>query len=152
MDDIDKLVLNEVQYNFPLTSRPYRKIGENIGISESHVMRRLRRLSKAGVIRYIGAVFNSERIGFESTLVAAYVPKEKLKKVVRIINAFPEVTHNYLRKDYEFNLWFTVTTPKGKLSSFLRRIKRLTGIKKMIDLEKRKTFKIDTRFLLIDGK
>jgi DNA-binding Lrp family transcriptional regulator len=40
------------------------------------------------------------------------VPQEALERAAQIVNAYPGVSHNYLRPD-NFNMWFTIAVPVG---------------------------------------
>jgi len=148
MDKLDKFLLEEVQFNFPVTAKPYREIGKRLGLSEKEVINRLIRLKENGVIRYIGAIFNTAKLGMESTLIAAQVSSGDLKRISAIINKFDNVSHNYLREGSRFNLWFTVTAPSGKLERVIKKIRTITGMKNIMSLRNRRTFKIDVRFRL----
>ncbi|MFH1338564.1 MAG: Lrp/AsnC family transcriptional regulator [Candidatus Omnitrophota bacterium] len=150
MNKKEKRLLEELQFNFPITSRPYLEIGKRTGFSESGLLHKARALKKRGIIRYIGPVFNLNKMGFSSTLIAARVPESKIERAVRIINDYPQVSHNYLR-DAEFNIWFTVTAPsRSRLLRIIREIKRKAGIKDkdILSLNTLKVFKIDARFKL----
>ena len=37
IDDVDKAILNRIQSDFPITSRPYRTIGNDLGLSEDEL-------------------------------------------------------------------------------------------------------------------
>jgi len=50
LDDIDKSILNLIQSNFPITTRPYKTIADNFGLSEQDVLTRLSNLKKQGII------------------------------------------------------------------------------------------------------
>lgn len=78
--------------------------------------------------------------------MALSVPEKDLPAVARIVNSFDNVSHNYLRSDSKFNLWFTLTAPKGELSKEIKKIKKLTGIRDILNLKSKKVYKIDTRF------
>jgi DNA-binding Lrp family transcriptional regulator len=41
IDDVDKAILNRIQSDFPITSRPYRIIAEDLGLSEGEVLKRI---------------------------------------------------------------------------------------------------------------
>jgi DNA-binding Lrp family transcriptional regulator len=144
----DRRLLRELQEHFPLAARPYLEIARSLGLSEAEVLAKVRALRKKRVIRYIGGVFDTKKLGRVSTLIAMRVPKKKIKQVSSIINGFAQVSHNYLR-DGSFNLWFTLSAgSKSELSRLIRRIKKLTGITRLLDLATRKVFKIDARFAL----
>ncbi len=107
IDETDRALLNEVQSDFPVQSHPYKALGARIGVSEKEALARIAKLREAGIIRRIGASINSRKLGFVSTLVTARVPVEQLDDFVAVVNSFPGVTHNYLRK-HDFNVWFTL--------------------------------------------
>ncbi len=146
MDDTDKAILNRIQSDFPITSRPYQSIGEDLELSESEVMDRLVRLKDMGIIRRIGGNFVPGKLGFVSTLCAAHVPEEKIEQFAQIVNQFAGVTHNYQR-DNRYNVWFTFIAPsREKISECLDLISRQTGIEEIIDLPATKVFKIRAQF------
>lgn len=66
-DLIDKRLLDIIQTAFPLVSRPYAELGERLGISEDEAFARVRRMRESGLIRRLGANFQSAKLGFRST-------------------------------------------------------------------------------------
>ena len=62
MDDIDRAIINEIQSDFPITSRPYHELGRNFNLSESEVIERVKILKAEGVIRRIGGNFHSKSL------------------------------------------------------------------------------------------
>jgi DNA-binding Lrp family transcriptional regulator len=142
----DKFLLQELQSNFPLTIRPFQEIGKRFNLSEQQAIKRIRGLKNKGFIRYIGPVFDLRRLGIKSTLVALNVPEKHLTKTARLINGYPEVTHNYLRKG-KFNIWFTLSaTSKKRIVNLLNEVKQKAKIKQSLHLRSQKVFKIDSRF------
>ena len=148
MDDVDKKILNILQTRFPLVPEPYDAVGEELGLTGDEVVERVRRLKAEGVIRRIGAVFDSRRLGYASTLCAARVPEEKIRAFVEIVNGYPGVTHNY-RRGHEYNVWFTfIAQDKETLERALAEIRSRTGVEDVISMEAVKTFKINASFEL----
>ena len=146
-DDIDRAILNVIQKDFPIVTRPYEKVGETIGLTEKEVIERVARLRESGVIRRIGASFNPRELGYTSTLVAAKVAPEKLDDTVAAINRLPQVTHNYER-EHEYNVWFTVIARSGEeITAILEKIKNETGAE-LIELPATHIFKIDASMKL----
>jgi len=144
----DRFFLEELQNNFPLSSRPYSEIAKKLRLSERVVMNRVKNLMKRKIIRYVGGIFDTKRLGVESTLVAMAVPEQRLPEVAGIINAYPQISHNYLR-NAKFNLWFTLSAPnRNKLKNLLSEIRKKTGINQMLNLSTVRVFKIDARFNL----
>ena len=146
MDDIDRNILNEIQSNFPIASRPFFELGKRFDLSENEVLERVKRLKEEGVIRRIGGNFNSKKLDFSSTLCAAKVPEEKLDHFVETVNGYPGVTHNYLRK-HEYNVWFTFIAPSmTHIEKALEEISDTTGVSEILNLPAVKLFKIKVDF------
>lgn len=147
MDEYDKKILNIIQSGFPLVECPYNEIGKMVGLDEDEVWQRVGQLRKNGVIRRIGANFQSKKLGYVSTLCAAHVPEEKLDKTIEVINSFPGVTHNYLRT-HKYNLWFTII---GKNNEVIREnistMEKLAEIE-ILNLPASKLFKIKVNFMM----
>jgi len=126
LDELDKKLVVLLQENFPLVLNPFEKLGRRLKLSEEEVISRIKRLKSLGIIRRIGPIHNPEASGFKRTLVGMSAPEDKLKKAVELINSFKEVTHNYLRKDDTFNLWWTLICPTRRRSNeIIRTIKHL---------------------------
>jgi heme b synthase len=148
MDSIDKSILNEIQSNFPITSEPFKSLGERLGISEEEVIHRIKVLKEKGIIRRIGGNFHSSRLNFVSTLCAAKVPEDKIDVFVREVNKYPGVTHNYLRNG-RYNIWFTfIAESMDYIEEALKNISQKTGIRDIINLPAVKMFKIKVDFEL----
>ncbi len=142
MDSIDRQILNEIQSDFPITSRPYLDMGKHLDLTEQEVFERVKRLKLEGIIRRIGGNFNSRRLGFTSTLCAARVPEEKVKGFVDVVNGYKGVTHNYLR-NHDYNVWFTFMAPaKEYINNALKEISEITGIDDILDLQAVRIFKL----------
>ena len=146
MDAVDRKILNILQRNFPLVAEPFKAVAEKVGKSEDDVLARIKRMKQDGIIRRIGAVFDSRKLGFVSTLCAATVPDDKLKAFVEVVNAYPGVTHNY-RRQHEYNVWFTfIASSEDDLEKNLAEIRNRTGIVNILDMRASRTFKIDASF------
>ena len=128
-DANDRKILDIIQTGFPLEARPYAVIGAAVGLSEAEVFKRVGTMRESGHIRRMGANFDSQKLGFKSTLCAAKVPEDKLADFIREVNAHPGVTHNYLR-DHEYNVWFTVIDrDMNAISRVVDEIAEKTGIR-----------------------
>lgn len=146
IDDVDRAILNQIQSDFPLTSRPYLAIGQQLKLSEDRVLKRVRRLKDAGIIRRIGGNFTPHALGFVSTLCAAKVPPDKISRFAEIVNRYPGVTHNYRRENI-FNVWFTFIAPSmDEIEANLKQIAAETGVTDILNLPATKVFKIKAEF------
>jgi DNA-binding Lrp family transcriptional regulator len=145
LDELDKAILNEIQSHFPIAARPYAEVGERVGAPEAEVIRRVQQMFEAGIIRRIGANFTSRKLGYTSTLCAAAVPPDKLEQFVEVVNRYPGVTHNYLRR-HRYNVWFTlIAESEGRLKEILGEISRATGVE-VLSLPAEQIFKIKVDF------
>ena len=146
MDKIDREIINEIQSDFPVTSEPFKELGKRFNISENEVIQRLKKLKARGIIRRIGANFDSRTLGFTSTLCAAKVPESKLGEFVKTVNSYPGVTHNYLRT-HTYNVWFTFIAPDmGIIATELEDISDKTGVVDILNLPAVRMFKIKVDF------
>ncbi|MBW1746295.1 MAG: AsnC family transcriptional regulator [Deltaproteobacteria bacterium] len=146
MDDTDRAILNQIQSDFPIMSRPYLSIADDLGLSENDVIKRLARLKENKIIRRIGGNFVPEKLGFVSTLCAAKVEKDKIDHFASIVNRYHGVTHNYQRNN-EFNIWFTFIAPSmEEIEKNLENISQETGIKEIINMPATKVYKIKAHF------
>ena len=146
MDNTDKKILNEIQSDFPIVSRPYLELGERLGLSEDDLVKSVKRLKDKGVIRRIGGNFHSSRLDFASTLCAAKVPEEEIDHFVEVVNRYPGVTHNYLR-NHDYNIWFTIIAQDmDYIEEALKKISLETGTTEIRNLPAVKTFKIKVDF------
>ena len=149
MDEIDKKILDIIQTDFPLEPRPYAVIGSQMDLTEAETLARVRVLTQKGVIRRIGANFQSKKLGWHSTLCAAAVPKDKFDAFVSAVNALPGVTHNYLRQNH-YNIWFTFIGPSwDNVCATLAELTRQTGIP-ILNLPAKKMYKIQVDFKMGD--
>ncbi|MFO7965722.1 MAG: AsnC family transcriptional regulator [Desulfobacterales bacterium] len=148
LDSVDKMILNRIQSDFPITPEPYKAIAEEVGLGEAEVISRLARLKKQGIIRRIGGNFVPSKVGYVSTLCAAKVPKEKIEAFAAVVNGYPGVTHNYLRSG-EVNIWFTLIAPSmAEIESALKAISEKTGIDDILNLPATRKYKIKAHFNL----
>ncbi|MEK6682143.1 MAG: AsnC family transcriptional regulator [Nitrospirota bacterium] len=146
MDKIDKQILNKIQTDFPVAERPYKVIAEEFGLTEEAVISCVKKLKESGIIRRLGATFDSRRLGYTSTLVSAKVPVEKISDVTALINKYPGVTHNYLREN-NYNIWFTLIAPsKEAIERILKTISDKTGIEEIRSLPAVNFFKVKVNF------
>jgi DNA-binding Lrp family transcriptional regulator len=148
LEDLDRAILNEIQSHFPLVARPYAEMGRRLGASEEEVLARVQAMHDAGIIRRIGANFTSRKLGYTSTLCAARVPPEKLEHFAAVVNRYPGVTHNYLRK-HRFNVWFTlIAESTDRLAEILEEIRMASGVEEILSLPAQEVFKIKVDFLM----
>lgn len=150
MEEFVKKLLTRLQRGLPLSKRPFQQIADELRSSEDDIVMIILDLVEKGSIREISPIFESEGMGYESTLAGAKVDKGKLDSVAEFISTHPGVTHNYER-DNELNLWFTLTVPQdGSIDRTIEVFSKLEGVDELLDLRREKTYKIRVAFNLSD--
>lgn len=109
MDECDRAIVNHLQDGFPLVPEPFKAVAAAIGIDEQALIARVERMLDTGVLTRFGPLYQVERMGGRYTLAAMSVPAADFDRVAAIVNAFPEIAHNYER-DHELSMWFVLAT------------------------------------------
>ena len=146
MDSTDRALLNVIQNHFPIAVHPYQILGLAVGTTEEDAFQRIQRLRQEGIIRRLGGVFDSRRLGYYSTLCTAKVPEEKISTLATLLEGIPGVTHNYIR-NHEYNVWFTlIARSKAVAESTLQNIREVLGVSEIYSLPATRFFKINVNF------
>jgi DNA-binding Lrp family transcriptional regulator len=112
LDDLDRELLNAVQWDFPLEVRPFAALAERLGVDEPAVRVRVAKVKDTGVLRQLSAIFDTRALGYSSALVAAKVDPDHIDEAAAVISKHPGVSHNY-KRNHDYNLWYTVAVPPG---------------------------------------
>ncbi|MRI58408.1 MAG: Lrp/AsnC family transcriptional regulator [Epsilonproteobacteria bacterium] len=139
---MEQELLTLLQKSFPITDRPFAKLGSMLGRSEDEVLQTYKKLKDDKIIRQTSAIFDTKSLGYKSSLVA--FKTNDIEKAADFINTHPGVSHNYER-DHDFNLWFTIAVePESKLGleGTVELMAKKTGAKEFIVLPTKKMFKI----------
>lgn len=128
MDKIDKQIINALQNGFPICDAPYRRVAAQMGLAEQELIDRLQALLANGILTRFGPLYNAEQMGGALTLAAVKAPVERYDEITELINAFPEVAHNYARS-HELNMWFVVATETPeRIQQTINGIEQATGL------------------------
>lgn len=145
MDGIDRSIINRLQDGFPICERPYQAMAELLGLEESQLIARLERLLADKTLTRFGPMYQIERMGGAFSLAAMSVPEADFDHVAAIVNAMPEVAHNYQRA-HPLNMWFVLATetPDG-IQAAISRIEAATG-NRVINVPKEREYFVGARF------
>nr|WP_206188549.1 AsnC family transcriptional regulator [Sedimentitalea sp. CY04] len=129
LDDTDRLLINRLQDDLPMSTNPFAEVGEELGLSEADVISRIEAMKDSGAITRFGPFFDVAAMGGAFCLCAIAVPADQFERVMTEVNDFPEVAHNYER-DHTLNMWFVLATetPEG-IAETAERIEEKTGLK-----------------------
>jgi siroheme decarboxylase len=153
MDALDARVLDMVQSGFPVCERPFAQLAGKLEIDENELLERVRKLKESGVIRRFGAVFDSRKLGYVSTLVGVKIPdQDNIPVVAAAVNEYAEVTHNYQRLD-EYNLWFTlIAAGQERIEEIIAIIGNMPQVAEIRNLPALRLFKIKADFRASAGQ
>ena len=176
MSELEQQILDLIQDAFPLVERPYKVLAEmlnelaancdsvnNVGekcanpvVSEQVVFEAVESLRASGVIRRIGGVYDSKKLGFISRLCAGKVPvstldfssephaQTSMEKFAAAVNEVPAITHNYIRS-HEYNVWFTVIAEnETAIQTVVDRVCAATDLLDVHVMSATRKFKINT--------
>jgi len=112
MDDLDIKLLKKVQDGLKLTKRPYELLGQEMGLSEDDVIRRLSSMIEEGVVRRFAAAIGHRAIGIVANAMIVWkVPAGDVERIGRIVASFEDVTHCYeraIQPEWPYNLYAMV--------------------------------------------
>jgi DNA-binding Lrp family transcriptional regulator len=124
----DARLIDRLHGELPLTDHPFADVGAELGMGEDEVIERLHRLLAQGVLTRFGPLYQIERAGGRFVLAAMEVPPERFDAVAQLVNAVPEVAHNY-RREHALNMWFVVAAESpAQCDAALERIRLATGL------------------------
>lgn len=127
LDPVDRDIINRLQDGFPICEHPYAAAAQALGIREAELLTRLKRLLDTNTLTRFGPLYNVEQAGGAFVLVAMSVPEEDLERVVEIVNAMPQVAHNYQR-EHRLNLWFVLATAtQAEIDTAVAHVEKRTG-------------------------
>lgn len=107
MDELDRRIVDHLQGGFPLCKRPFAAAAAQLGTDEATLLERLRGLLQSGTLSRFGPMYDAERLGGAFTLCALSVSANDFERVASLVNAHPEVAHNYER-GHLYNMWFVL--------------------------------------------
>ena len=129
MDDIDRRIINELQDGLPLREHPFAPLAAQLQISEQAIVDRIEELLADGYLTRFGPLYNADRLGGALSLCALHAPKNTFDDVAAVVNAHPEVAHNYER-DHALNMWFVLATERPEeISKVVKDIEAKTDCK-----------------------
>jgi len=141
MDSVDARLVNCLQEGLPVCQRPYDKVAASLGLSVDELLSRVQRLLDDRVLTRFGPMFNAENLGGALSLCAMQVPQDRYDEIADLVNAFPEVAHNYER-DHLLNMWFVIATERPEQAgTVLAEIEQVTGCR-VYDMPKQEEFYI----------
>ena len=112
-DLLDQRIVRATQAGLPLVPEPYRKIADELGVTQQEVLLRMERMLADGRIRRIGVVPNHFAIGYVANGMSVWdVDNARVAALGPAVGALPCVSHCYRRPrrlpDWPYNLFAMV--------------------------------------------
>lgn len=140
LDATDRALLNRMQDGLPLCPHPFAALADDLGLTEDAVIGRLQTLREIGAITRFGPFFDAEAMGGAFCLCAIEVPAARFETVMTLVNAHPEVAHNYERT-HRLNMWFVLACERPEqIEQTAARITQETGLPVLLFPKEREFF------------
>lgn len=128
LDAVDRKIIAKMQGEFPISERPYAEVATQLGIPETELLQRLEHLLANKVLTRFGPMFQVERMGGAFVLAALAAPEERYEELTALVNALPQVAHNY-RREHALNMWFVLATETQEgIAEAIAHLERDTGL------------------------
>ncbi len=145
MDELDRRLVNRLQLGLPLVPEPWQALALELGSDSQALRQRVQHLLDDGTLTRFGPMFDIERLGGAFTLAALRVPEARFEAVAAVLEAMPEVAHNY-RREHAWNMWFVLGCASDReLDETLRRIEQETDLVPL-NLPKEETYHVGLYF------
>lgn len=128
LDATDRAILNRMQDALPLVPRPFAALAADLELTEAALIARIQDLRDRGAITRFGPFFDAEAMGGAFCLCAMEVRADRFDAVAALVNAQPEVAHNYER-NHRLNMWFVLACERPEqIEPAAARISDATGL------------------------
>jgi len=114
MNESERQFINKWQGNFPLAEQPFAIVAADLGITIENLISLIRELLEQGFLSRFGPLYDASSMGGSITLAALSVPEDNYETVAEMVNAMPQVAHNYQR-EHRLNMWFVIATESADL-------------------------------------
>ena len=146
MDELERAIVNRLQGGFSLCQRPFAAAARELGTDEATLLAKLQAMLDAGTLTRFGPLYDAERLGGAFTLCAMSVPSADFERVVALVNAHPEVAHNYERA-HRYNMWFVIAAAsRAQIAPLIAAIEAETGCR-VLDLPREQEYFIELRLV-----
>ena len=146
MDELERAIVNRLQGGFPLSERPFAEAARELGTDEATLIAKLKAMLEAGTLTRFGPMYDAERLGGAFTLCAMSVPAADFERVAALVNAHPEVAHNYERA-HRYNLWFVIAAAaRAQIAPLIAAIEAQTGYP-VLNLPREQEYFIELRLV-----
>ncbi len=117
-DEQDQALIVLIQTGLPISATPYTDLGKELGMAESEVLERLKRLNQSNIIKRSGVIVRHHELGYRANAMVVWdVSDEIIGKLGLCLGQFDFITLCYRRPrrlpDWPYNL-FTMIHGKNR--------------------------------------
>jgi DNA-binding Lrp family transcriptional regulator len=146
MDELERAIVNRLQGGFPISGRPFAEAARELGTDEATLIAKLKAMLEAGMLTRFGPMYDAERLGGAFTLCAMSVPAADFERAAALVNAHPEVAHNYERA-HRYNMWFVIAAAsRAQIAPLIAAIEAETGYP-VLNLPREQEYFIELRLV-----
>tara|TARA_R110002167_G_scaffold44089_10_gene132914 strand:- start:61 stop:576 length:516 start_codon:yes stop_codon:yes gene_type:complete len=134
MDAQDYALLAAVAEGLALDSRPYRVLGNSLGMAEEEVIARLRKLKELNIIARFGVIVRHHELGYRANAMVAWdIPDNEVEQCGHAIADYPFVTLCYRRRRappvWPYNLFCMIHgKERGTVKEQLAQLRQREGL------------------------
>ncbi len=126
---LERDFINEFQGGFPVNERPFQLVAKTLKSTEDEIIKTVNQLRQQRYLSRFGPLYDAAQLGGGLTLAALSVPEDRYEIITEMVNAYPEVAHNY-RREHKLNMWFVLATEKPQeVNSIIQSIEYVTRLK-----------------------
>lgn len=110
---LDRQIIIATQAGLPVCVKPYELLANDLNISESLLIERLKKMQETGTLRRVALVPNHYKIGYTANGMSVWkIKKESIDRVGELFGKLSYVSHCYERVTYdgvwEYNIFAMV--------------------------------------------
>jgi Lrp/AsnC family transcriptional regulator for asnA, asnC and gidA len=129
MDEKDEKIIKQLLKN---SRTPLSAISADLGISETAVRKRLKKLEMKGIIRAYTAIVDPYYLGYESVaLVGVDAEPEMMVSIFEKIKVKPEVRYSAMTSGDHMMMFEVWCKDSAEMKKFLNKIERMDGTKRI---------------------
>jgi DNA-binding Lrp family transcriptional regulator len=126
----DRELIAVIQDGLPLVAHPYAAIGEQLGLGEAAVIKRLEMLQSAGLIKRMGVVVKHRALGYRANAMVVWdIPDDQVERIGALLADEVCVTLCYQRPRrlpaWRYNLFCMIHGRER--DSVLRRLEQIVS-------------------------
>jgi len=129
LNQLEFRFINQYQGGFLLQQRPFLSIAKQLNCSEQTLLDTIGGLLDKSFLTRFGPLYDAVQLGGGLTLAAMSVEQDDYDRIAHVVNAFPQVAHNY-RREHELNMWFVLATESpDEIETTISAIEKKTSLK-----------------------